>query len=146
MGKVIFSSILFYSTFSLAQFSGNWQGSGQATDALEKTFPCPQFKLAVLQNEKSLMIHNGFFGCGSMEMPWEFPEFAIKENQLFHQGKKIGAITKDRIKFDFENGIIQRVDISLEGKEMVYREFWVNRGANSYIMSFEGKLLQSLLD
>ncbi len=145
MGKFIFLAIFLFSTIGRADFSGPWSGSGKAVDALEKEFVCSSFKVAISQSEQSVVIHNGYFGCSPLEMPWEFPRFEIDNNVILFKGQKIGSITADRIKFDVNlSGYIQRVDIFLEKNgSLSYREFWINSGSNSHIMGFEGSLTRA---
>jgi hypothetical protein len=133
MSKLIFTALM--------QFAGTWNGQGIVTDSLEKTFSCDSMEIQVLHDERSVQIKNAHFVCGALENKWELPSFEIHGTELFHEGKKIGKITDDRIKFDTKyNGYTQKIDMSLENGALVYREYWVNEGTKAYIMSFEGNL------
>lgn len=145
MSKIIFIAFTLFSLNSLANLTGHWSGSGKVTDSMEKTFPCEKLEVNVAHESNSFEIKQARFACDALAMDWQLPTLEIKEKQIFYQGKKIGKTSDTRVEFEINfNGYIQRIDMSLESGNLIYREFWVNQATNSYIMSFAGELQKQL--
>lgn len=139
-------NLVFYMYVGGVSISGNWLGQGVMTDALEKEVNCSVVRFNVQQSDHILHINNGQFVCDAMKMNWEFPPFTLESNKIVFAGNKIGEITDARIKFMFKDpagGLLKKIDISKEGSQVVYREFWVNENSNSVFMSFSARLSAS---
>ncbi len=84
------------SSTAMADFSGNWQGSGMEKSADGSQLKCPQMKLSLTHTANAFIINSGHFDCGDFTMDFSPYSIEIRGGQLFNNGVLIGTIDQNK--------------------------------------------------
>jgi hypothetical protein len=91
---------IFFAFTSWAQFTGQWQGTGQRAHSKHGNADCSYIGFRVVQGQSSISVSNGRIICGSHTSPIPSITGTVKNGKITYWGVEIGLISEHRIFID----------------------------------------------
>lgn len=112
--------LMFFAVVSRADFSGDWEGIGEAIDNQGWKSDCERIQLNLRQTSRKLVRLPGDTKCGHLYIEEKYSEAEIRGTELWVQDTPVGTITENEITIDVREGPflyfykIERVETDLK--------------------------------
>ncbi|MBX3035142.1 MAG: hypothetical protein KF865_14580 [Bdellovibrionaceae bacterium] len=137
MAKLLMAfMVCFVSRAALADYSGNWRGSGRAQTP-EWQALCDSMGFQISHENHRFSIVSGRVQCGGNEMNWDPISARIIGKYLYYGIIRVGTYDENGVHIDAvdpRDGIRYIVDVVRNGRHLVYRESRWKRGAQQLVM------------
>ena len=124
-----------------ASFTGEYSGTGQASDVNGWDSPCTSSTITVLESATNLKLSNQKYSCGSLGATHGPIDLLKKADGLYLGDKKVGLYSATEIDamlpFEHLKDVSFVFRLIKKGDSLVYTEDWLSLDQGAYTQAFE---------
>ena len=129
-GILMFLFLFLAASTTWANFSGKFQGTGQAIFRSGKLYPCTEIYLHLKQDENSFKLIDGGYRCGLLQASFDPFTMTVKGEDLFIKDVPVGKITRESLSYsllDPDDGSTYTLKLKKKDNSIEYSELWVDQ-------------------